>query len=68
MTSPISLSGDFKTAARMWPDDKADKGLAGNVFSYALRRCMASPTFRFDVITKTKKPAVKSTSTRTGSG
>lgn len=51
---------DFKTAARMWPDDKADKDLQATVFSYAFEKVYGHrPTFRFDVITKTKKPGVK---------
>lgn len=51
---------DFKTAARMWPDDKAGKDLQATVFSYAFEKIYRrKPMFRFDVITKTKNPAVK---------
>lgn len=51
---------DFKTAARMWPDDKAGKDLQATVFSYAFEKLFhKKPIFRFDVITKTKTPAVK---------
>lgn len=51
---------DFKTAARMWPDGKADRDLQATVFSYAFEKLTGKrPTFRFDVITKTKTPAVR---------
>ena len=48
---------DWKTAARRWPKDKADKDLQATCFSYAYRiEHGAIPEFRFDVITKTKTP------------
>ena len=51
---------DFKTAARMWPDDKPSKDLQATVFSYAFEKVHGrKPSFRFDVVTKTKEPAVK---------
>jgi hypothetical protein len=51
---------DFKTAARMWPEAKPDRDLQATVFSYAFERAYGHrPSFRFDVITKTKKPAVR---------
>lgn len=51
---------DFKTAARMWPDHKADRDLQATVFVYAYEQLTGQrPTFRFDVITKAKKPAVQ---------
>lgn len=51
---------DFKTAARMWPETKAGGDLQATVFSYAYEKLQQSrPLFRFDVITKTKNPALK---------
>jgi len=51
---------DFKTAARMWPDDKASKDLQATVFSYAFEKLhQCRPQFRFDVVTKAKAPTVK---------
>ena len=51
---------DFKTAARMWPDDKAAKDLQATVFSYAFEKVHGRrPVFRFDVVSKAKAPAVK---------
>ena len=51
---------DFKTAARMWPDGKAHRDLQATTLIYAYEKLTGTrPTFRFDVITKTKKPAVK---------
>ena len=51
---------DFKTAARMWSEDKPSKDLQATVFSYAFEKTHGRrPSFRFDVVTKTKTPAVK---------
>ena len=51
---------DFKTTARMWSDDKPVKDLQATVFSYAFEQVHGRrPSFRFDVVTKTKTPAVK---------
>jgi len=51
---------DFKTAARQWPDDKAGKDLQATVFSYAFHKAYGrKPVFRFDIITKAKKPTLK---------
>lgn len=51
---------DFKTAARMWSDDKVHKDLQATVFSYAFEKThQRRPSFRFDVVTKAKSPTVK---------
>ncbi len=51
---------DFKTATRMWSDDKPARDLQATVFSYAFEKTHGRrPSFRFDVVTKTKTPAVK---------
>ena len=51
---------DFKTAARMWSDDRPAKDLQATVFSYAFEKIHGRrPSFRFDVVTKAKSPTVK---------
>ena len=51
---------DFKTAARMWSDDRPAKDLQATVFSYAFEKVhQRRPSFRFDVVTKAKTPTVK---------
>ena len=51
---------DFKTAARMWSDDRPAKDLQATVFSYAFEKTHhRRPTFRFDVVTKAKTPVVR---------
>ena len=51
---------DFKTAARMWSDDKPARDLQATVFSYAFEKVHGRrPSFRFDVVTKAKTPTVK---------
>ena len=51
---------DFKTAARMWSDDKPARDLQATVFSYAFEKVhQRRPSFRFDVVTKAKTPTVK---------
>ena len=51
---------DFKTAARMWGEDRPAKDLQATVFSYAFEKVhQRRPSFRFDVVTKTKTPTVK---------
>ena len=51
---------DFKTAARMWSDDKPAKDLQATVFSYAFEKTHGRrPSFRFDVVTKAKTPTVR---------
>ena len=51
---------DFKTAARMWSDDKPAKDLQATVFSYAFEKTHGCrPSFRFDVVTKAKTPSVR---------
>lgn len=55
---------DFKTAARMWPEDKSSKDLQATVFSYAFEKVHGRrPSFRFDIVTKTRVPAVRHLST-----
>jgi len=56
---------DWKTAARQWPADKAEKDLQATAFSYAWNlQHDCDPLFRFDVITKTKTPSIMSHPTR----
>ena len=51
---------DFKTAARMWSEDRPAKDLQATVFSYAFEKVhQRRPSFRFDVVTKVKSPTVK---------
>ena len=51
---------DFKTAARMWSEDRPAKDLQATVFSYAFEKTHGRrPSFRFDVVTKAKTPVVK---------
>ena len=53
---------DWKTSARKWPIDKANKDLQATCFLYAYEQiepnftAFGSP-FRYDVITKTKEPS-----------
>ena len=59
-TGPLDTVVDFKTAARMWSDDKPAKDLQATVFSYAFEKVHGRrPSFRFDVVTKAKAPTVK---------
>ena len=51
---------DWKTSARKWPGGKADRNLQPTVLLYGVSQEMGStPSFRFDVVTKTKVPAVE---------
>ena len=51
---------DFKTAARMWSDDRASKDLQATVFCHAFEKVHGRrPSFRFDVVTKAKTPTVR---------
>ena len=56
---------DWKTAARRWPERKADFDLQPTCYLFA--RCLDTGVndaeFRFDVVTKTKTPAFQSCST-----
>ena len=51
---------DWKTAARRWPEGKADSDLQATCYLYA--RSMSDPErearFRFDIVTKAARPAV----------
>ena len=58
---------DWKSSASRWPAGKADRDLQATVFSYAYSRERDEhPLFRFDVITKTKKPSCESHYTSRG--
>ena len=51
---------DFKTASRMWSNERPAKDLQATVFSYAFEKVHGRrPSFRFDVVTKAKTPTVK---------
>jgi len=51
---------DFKTAARMWSEDRPSRDLQATVFSYAYEKVHGRrPSFRFDVVTKAKTPSVR---------
>ena len=51
---------DFKTAARKWPEDKAQKDLQASAYCMAFQaEYNTIPDFRFEVCTKTKKPEVQ---------
>ena len=51
---------DFKTAVRMWSNERPAKDLQATVFSYAFEKVHGRrPSFRFDVVTKAKTPTVK---------
>ena len=48
---------DWKSSARMWPCDRADKELQATVYIAAYEASgKPRPSFRFDVTTKTKEP------------
>lgn len=50
---------DWKTASAKWPTGKADHDLQASAFCFAYKELYHhTPLFRFDVITKTKKPTV----------
>jgi putative RecB family exonuclease len=50
---------DYKSSARKWPVDKADKSLQATIYAYAFsREPNEIPGVRFDVVTKTKSPTV----------
>ena len=49
---------DWKTAARKWPEGKADMDLQATCFAHAWKQLTGEiPAFRYDVLTKTKTPA-----------
>ena len=49
---------DWKTSSMKWPNGKADRDLQATVFTYAYQQKYGvNPLFRFDVFTKTQKPA-----------
>lgn len=54
---------DWKTSARRWPKDQAEKSLQPTAYLYAveqLRPGAGCSKFRFDVAVKTKVPAIES--------
>jgi len=51
---------DWKTAARRWPKDKADKDLQPTAILYAYEQTHGIlPEFRFDVVVKNKTPVME---------
>ena len=56
---------DWKTSARRWPEGQADSDLQPVCYSYAHWKSTGElPAFRFDVVTKTKTPALVRYETR----
>lgn len=57
---------DWKTSARRWPKDQADRSLQPTVYLYAHRQLhpAEAPEFRFDVAVKNKTPIVERNVTR----
>jgi PD-(D/E)XK nuclease superfamily protein len=56
---------DWKTAAKKWAEGKADKDMQASCFTYAWhQKANFIPEFRYDVVTKTKKPTYTQHSTR----
>ena len=56
---------DWKTAAKKWSKDQADKSFQGTVYSYAWNQMYGvRPEIRFDVVTKTKVPSFEQHVTR----
>ena len=52
---------DWKTSARRWPKDQADRSLQPTVYLYAHRQLhpAEAPQFRFDVAVKNKTPVIE---------
>jgi putative RecB family exonuclease len=52
---------DWKTSARRWPKDQADRSLQPTVYLFAHRQLhpAEAPWFRFDVVVKNKTPVVE---------
>ena len=51
---------DWKSSARRWPKDQADKSLQPTVYLYAYRQLYAQEApMRFDVVVKNKTPVVE---------
>jgi len=51
---------DWKTSARRWPKDQADKSLQATAYLYAYRQLRGqTPAMRFDVVVKNKTPVVE---------
>jgi putative RecB family exonuclease len=57
---------DFKTAARVWPADKADNELQPGIYLAALAQAgtLLSDTFRYCIFTKAKAPKVQVITTK----
>ena len=56
---------DWKTSARRWPKDQADRSLQPTVYLYAHKQLhpAEAPQFRFDVAVKNKTPVIERNST-----
>ena len=51
---------DWKTSARRWPKDQADKSLQPTAYLYAYQQLRdMTPVMRFDVVVKNKTPVVE---------
>lgn len=61
----VPVIKDWKTAARKWPKDHADKSFQATAYSYAWNQMYGErPEIRFDVVTKTKTPSFEQHPTR----
>ncbi len=57
---PHPVVVDFKTASRSWTDSQPHRALQATVYSYGYReKHGVTPSFRYDVLTKTKQPKVQ---------
>ena len=58
---------DWKTSAAKWPEGKVYSHMQATCFSYGWNRLTGdNPLFRFDVVTKTKKPSYETLATTGG--
>lgn len=57
---------DWKTSARRWSGDQADKNLQPTAYLYAYRQLKPGedPSFRFDVVVKNRQPVLEKHTTR----
>jgi len=57
---PCPVVVDFKTASRSWTEDQPHRALQATVYSYGYReKHGVTPSFRYDVLTKTRQPKVQ---------
>ena len=57
---PHPVVVDFKTASRSWTDSQPHRALQATVYSYGYsEKHGVTPSFRYDVLTKTKQPKVQ---------